>query len=215
MLPGLVRVQVQVRAQLRVRVPGGRVGDPVECRRETRRRGSVRQVCAWGRRLLPVAALGLLLSGCAGYGGERSEASEGGLVVKSDGERCEITLPGGWTWLPAQWVARSDNGSTMTFQESLYGRPEYADWDESRDGMLATIRERSPEAQIDATDDRVLVDYGANGGMALLQRFDRVGCQIAFTARADAREADFADWQEILSTLGRISPTPGFTPVPD
>ena len=167
------------------------------------------------RRLLPVAALGLLLSGCGGYGGERSLASEGGLVVMSDQEHCQITLPGGWTWLPAKWMARSDNGSTMTFEESLYGRPQYADWDESRDGVIDTIRERSPQAQIEATDDRVLVDYGASGGMALLQRFDRVGCQIAFTARPDAREADFADWQAIIATLERISPTPGFTPVPD
>lgn len=157
----------------------------------------------------------LVLSGCGAYGGEKVTSAEGTLEVLSDGEHCLIYLPAGWTWLPAQWMARSENGSSMAFSQALYGRPMYADWSEARQQMIDTARERSPEADIDEGADRILIDYGSEGGLALLQRFDRVGCQLTFTGRPDARAADFDDWQAIIDSLRRHSPTPGFTPTAD
>jgi len=167
------------------------------------------------RAVLVVGVLAVLVSGCSVYGGETvGEELEGGFV-QTDGEHCAVTLPDAWTWLPAKWSARSPLGTEMSFTEQLFGRPVYPDWEEVREATLDDIESRVPDAAIDATDDRITVDYGEDGGMMVLQRFDRVGCQLTFSRVEGARAQEFADWQAIIASLERTSPTPGFTPVAD
>jgi hypothetical protein len=162
-----------------------------------------------------LACLLLALAGCAGYGGETAGADgDGTLRVQTDGEHCAITLPAGWTWLPASWAARSPGGTHLAFAESLYGRPEYPDWEEARQAAVDDIRQRVPDAQITEGDDRVRIDYGPRAGLTILQRFDRVGCQLTFTNAEDTRQQEEAQWEEIVASLTRTSPTPGYTPVP-
>lgn len=169
-----------------------------------------------GRRIsalaLPALALTLLLGGCAGYGGETSRESDGFLAVESAGEYCEVILPDGWTWYPARWSARSPGGTEMQFEDYLFGRPEYADWEEVLATKLTQTRERSPDAAIEETPNSLLIDYGENGGLAYLQRFDRVGCQVTFTNARETRATEYGTWQQIIASFRRVSPDPTFTP---
>lgn len=153
----------------------------------------------------------LLLSACGGYGGETSSVENPG-VVRSDSEYCELTLPDGWTWFPAQWAAESPNGTRMLFEDARYGRPENPDWEEVTQAKVASVRDRNPDATITEDTTSVTIDYGEEAGYAFLQRFDRVGCQVTFTNARETRAAEFDDWQEIIATFRRISPDPTFTP---
>jgi hypothetical protein len=161
-----------------------------------------------------VVALAVTLTGCSAYGGETAgEELEGGWV-QTDGEHCAITLPDGWTWLPAKSSARSPLGTELSFTEDVYGRPLYPEWEEARDDTIAEIERRVPSARIDADEDTVRIDYGDDGGLSLLQRFDRVGCRLSFSRVAGARAQEIGQWEAIIASLERTSPTPGYTPVP-
>lgn len=167
------------------------------------------------RSVLLVGVFAMLMSGCAAYGGETvGEELEGGWV-QSDALHCAITLPQGWTWLPAKWAARSPLGTELSFTEQLFGRPEYPDWDEARQAAIDDIQSRVPDARIESSDDRLRIDYGDDGGLMVLQRFDRVGCQLTFARIAGARAQEIDQWEAIIGSLERTSPTPGYTPVPE
>lgn len=162
--------------------------------------------------VLVVGILAVLVSGCSAYGGETvGEELEGGFI-QTDAEHCAITLPDGWTWLPAKWSAKSPLGTELSFTEMLFGRPQYPEWEEARQQAIDDIQSRVPDAEIDATDDRVRIDYGDDGGLMILQRFDRVGCQLTFSRVEGARAEEIDDWEAIIASLERTSPTPGFTP---
>jgi hypothetical protein len=162
-----------------------------------------------------MSMLAVVLAGCSGYGGETvGEELEGGFV-QTDGEHCAITLPDGWTWLVAKSSARSPLGTELAFTEQLFGRPEYPDWDEARQATIDDTTRRVPDAEIEASDDRVRIDYGPDAGLTVLQRFDRVGCQLTFSRVAGARAQEIVEWEAIIASLERSSPTPGFTPEPE
>ena len=168
------------------------------------------------RLVLVVGVLAVVLPGCAVYGGETVGEELNAGRVESDAQHCAITLPEGWTWLPAKWSARSPLGTELSFSEMLFGRPNYPDWVEARQAAIDDIQSRVPDAAIDASDDdRVRIDYGADGGLMVLQRFDRIGCQLTFSRVAGARAQEIAAWEAIITSLERSSPTPGFTPVPE
>jgi hypothetical protein len=167
------------------------------------------------RAVLVVGVLAVLVSGCSVYGGETVGEELVGGFVQTDAEHCAITLPDGWTWLPAKWSARSPLGTELSFSEQLFGRPMYPEWEEARQQTIDDIQSRVPDARIDETDDRVRIDFGDDGGLMILQRFDRVGCQLTFSRVEGARAQEIADWEAIIASLERTSPTPGFTPVPE
>lgn len=161
-----------------------------------------------------ILMLALLLAGCGGYGGEtiRSDDADGGRIV-SNGEHCALTLPVGWTWLPASWVATSPLGTRMAFDEELYGRPQYASWEEARDKLVADAEGRA-NSTVTWDDDSVQIDYGDNAGLVVLQRFDRVGCKVTFANARSSRAQELPVWETIVQSLERTSPTPEFTPPP-
>lgn len=165
------------------------------------------------RAVVVVGVLAAILTGCTGYGGETVGEELNAGRVETDAQHCAITLPEGWTWLPAKSSARSPLGTEVSFTEQLFGRPEYPDWEEARQSTIDDITSRVPDAKIDATNDRVRIDYGDDGGLVVLQRFDRVGCQLSFSRVEGARAQEIAEWDAIIDSLERSSPTPGFTPV--
>lgn len=163
-----------------------------------------------------VLALTLLLSACSAYGGNEIEASEaGGGRVITQGEHCAIVIPEGWHWYPATWTAESPAGSRLQFDENLYGRPEYPDWEESKETAIDDVTRRVDSVEVTETDDSVRFDYGDDGGLSVLRRFDRVGCRLTFIDSDGARAEEFDTWESIIATLERVSPTPGFTPTTD
>jgi len=164
------------------------------------------------RSVLVVGALAVVLSGCAAYGGETVGEELDGGFIRTDAEHCAVTLPEGWTWLPAKWSARSPLGTELSFTEMLFGRPVYPEWEEARQAAIDDIRSRVPDAKIEASDDRVRIDYGDDGGLMVLQRFDRVGCQLTFPRVEGARAQEIEQWEAIIDSLERTSPTPGYTP---
>jgi hypothetical protein len=160
-----------------------------------------------------VIVAALVLGGCAGYGGETAgESGEFGGQIETDGEHCALELPEGWTWRPASWVAVSPLGTRMAFEEQLFGRPRYSDWDEVKARKMSD-GERSG-ATVTADDDTVRLDYGDAAGLTVLQRFDRVGCQVTFSNARATRARELPVWEQIIDSLERTSPTPGFTPPP-
>jgi hypothetical protein len=174
-------------------------------------------VTAIMRKRLTLTAVALtmsvLLAGCVGYGGEKVVAgdADGGRIV-SDGEHCAIDLPAGWIWYPAKWAAKSPLGTQLSFDEAIYGRPRYPDWDEAKQTTIDDVRKRNPTADIQADDDSIRIDFGPSGGLSLTQRFDRIGCRLTFTNFKDSREQEFGEWGQIIDSLVRTSPTPNFTP---
>lgn len=164
---------------------------------------------------LLVGVVALLLVGCTGYGGETvGEELDVGRVV-SDGEHCAMTLPEGWTWLPAKWSGKSPLGTEVAFSEQIFGRPLNPTWEEARDATIADITSRVPDAKVDAEADSIRIDYGDDGGLTVLQRFDRIGCQLTFSRVEGARAQEINEWEAIIDSLERTSPTPGFTPEPE
>jgi hypothetical protein len=167
-----------------------------------------------GWAVLVVGVLAVVLVGCTGYGGETvGEELEGGRV-ETDGEHCAVTLPEGWTWLVAKSAARSPLGTEVSFTEQLFGRPQYPEWDETRQSVIDDVRSRVPDADIEESENRIVVDFGDDGGLTVLQRFDRVGCQLTFARVPGARAKEIGEWHAIIDSLERTSPTPDFTPSP-
>ncbi|HUG15708.1 MAG TPA: hypothetical protein VMM78_11905 [Thermomicrobiales bacterium] len=165
--------------------------------------------------LLALLATALLLSGCSAYGGQTISASDiDAGRVQSNRQYCAMTLPAGWTWRPASWAAISPLGTAVAFADYLYGRPMNPEWDEAKRSTIEQVTQRTPDVLISDDGDRLVIDYGPDGGYAVLQRFDRVGCQLTFSRVAGARVQEFAVWQQIIDSLERTSPDPSFTPAP-
>ncbi len=146
------------------------------------------------------------------YGETGIEQVEGARRVRTDGEHCAIILPDGWTWRPASWTAVSPNGTNMGFAEDVYGRPEYPEWQES----VATIERRyagRSDVTVSVDEQTVRVDFGPEGGLSVLQRFDRIGCRVTFSGTAGNRDQELPVWEQIIASLERTSPTG--TPVED
>lgn len=165
------------------------------------------------RTLLALLATAALLGGCSAYGGQTIGATDTGRV-QSNREYCAITLPEGWTWRPASWAAVSPLGTEVAFSDYLYGRPMYPEWDEAKRTAIEQVTQRVPGVQITDDPDRLVFDYGPDNGYVVLQRFDRVGCQLTFSRVAGARAQEFEVWQQIVASLERTSPDPSFTPSP-
>jgi hypothetical protein len=159
-------------------------------------------------RKCPIVAVAIVVAcvvaGCAGYGGEQVTSPEG-KAIKSDAEHCQITLPEGWKWLPAAWAAESPLGTQMAFQEATYGRPEHPNWDEAID--LEEQEAVARGATVNQQPDRVVIDFGQNGGMSVIQRFDRIGCQLTFSTKQGVRAKEQPVWNQIVASLTRITPT--------
>lgn len=146
----------------------------------------------------------MLLTGCAGYGGKTVASTEGGKV-QTDAEHCQVTLPQGWTWRPALWTAISPLGTEMAFQESVHGRPGMPTWEEEK--AIAKADALARGATITEEPDFIRFDFGPEGGLSVIQRFDRIACQITFSFRKGAREQEEPTWEQIIASLERISPT--------
>lgn len=160
--------------------------------------------------LMLAATLALIASR---YGETGIEEVEGARRVKTDGEHCAIILPDGWGWRAASWTAVSPGGTILGFSEQLYGRPEFPEWEEVSESMIERNRQRQG-ATVETDDDSVRVDYGSNGGLSVLQRFDRVGCLLTFSGAGGGREQELAVWEEIVASLERTSPTDNPQEVP-
>lgn len=140
------------------------------------------------------------------YGETGIEEVQGVRRVQSDGERCSIVLPDGWSWRPATWTAISPNGTEMGLSETLHGRPEYPDWEEAAEEVLSRYEDRE-DVTVTHDADTIRIDFGANGGLSVIQRFDRVACRLTFSGTGSAREQELANWEEIINSLVRTSPT--------
>jgi hypothetical protein len=100
----------------------------------------------------------------------------------------------------------------VIFEDARYGRPNWAEWSEVVDLKIANARERTPNATITETETSLTIDYGDAAGLAYLQRFDTIGCQVTFSNARDTRATEFDQWQQIMDSFERISPDPTFTP---
>lgn len=139
------------------------------------------------------------------YGESGIETIDGERRVQTDGEHCALTLPDGWRWRPASWTATSPGGTILGFSEQVFGRPENPEWDEVAGAMIERNEQRG-DATVSADEDTVRVDFGPDGGLSVLQRFDRVGCLLTFSGGSD-RSTEDADWESIVASLERTSPT--------
>jgi len=139
------------------------------------------------------------------YGETGVEIVDGQRQVQTEGEHCALILPDGWGWRPASSTATSPNGTILGFSEQILGRPENPDWDEIAGAMVARNENRG-DASVEANDYLVRIDYGPDGGLSILQRFDRIGCLLTFSG-AGGRADEVADWEAIVASLERTSPT--------
>ena len=139
------------------------------------------------------------------YGESGVEIVDGQRRVQTDGEHCALILPDGWSWRAASWTAESPNGTILGFSEQLFGRPEYPEWQEVSDSMAARNQNRG-DATVETDGDSVRVDFGPEGGLSVLQRFDRVGCLVTFSGTG-AKAVETDTWEAIIASLERTSPT--------
>ena len=155
-----------------------------------------------------VFGLTLLITGAiiaSRYGESGIETVAGQRKVQTDGEHCALTLPDGWGWRAASWTATSPDGTILGFSEQILGRPEYPEWDEVAGSMVARNEGRE-DATVESSDELVRVDYGPEGGLSVLQRFDRIGCLLTFSGAGD-RASEYDEWEAIIASLERTSPT--------
>lgn len=139
------------------------------------------------------------------YGESGIETVAGQRRVQTEGEHCALTLPDGWGWRPASWTATSPNGTNLGFSEQILGRPENPEWDEVAGAMIERNTDRE-NATVEADEQMVRVDFGPDGGLSILQRFDRIGCLLTFSGGGD-RASEYQDWEAIIASLERTSPT--------
>lgn len=139
------------------------------------------------------------------YGDTGVEIVDGQWKVQTDGKHCALILPEGWGWRAASWSATSPSGTILGFSEQVLGRPENPEWDEVSGAMVARNEQRG-DATVEQDEDTVRVDFGANGGLSVLQRFDRIGCLLTFSGAGD-RANEAGDWESIIASLERTSPT--------
>lgn len=139
------------------------------------------------------------------YGESGIETVDGQRQVQTDGEHCALILPDGWGWRAASWTATSPNGTILGFSQQILGRPENPEWEEVSGAMIERNEERG-DATVEVDEDTVRVDYGPEGGLSVLQRFDRIGCLLTFSG-AGSRDAEINEWENIIASLQRTSPT--------
>lgn len=155
-----------------------------------------------------VAAATLLVMGAliaSRYGESGVEMVDGQRRVQTDGEHCALVLPDGWGWRAASWTATSPNGTILGFSEQVLGRPENPEWDEVAGAMVTRNQERG-NATVEQDNDTVRVDFGPDGGLSVLQRFDRIGCLVTFSGGGD-RADEVQEWENVIASLERTSPT--------
>jgi hypothetical protein len=158
--------------------------------------------------LAAVFAVTILITGAiiaSRYGETGIETVAGQRTVQTDGEHCALVLPEGWGWRAASWTATSPNGTILGFSEQILGRPENPEWEEVAGAMVERNQSRG-DATVEENSDSVWVDYGPDGGLSVLQRFDRIGCLLTFSG-AGSRAAEINDWEAIIVSLERTSPT--------
>lgn len=127
-------------------------------------------------------------------------------VVHTDGDHCAITLPAGWTWRVASWTAVSPNGTELGFSEIFMGRPENPSWEE----VAAEVERRAATregAELTRDGDTIRIDYGPNGGLGIVHRFDWIACRLTFSGAEENKSIEMPVWEEIIDSLVRISPT--------
>jgi hypothetical protein len=155
-----------------------------------------------------VFGLTMLLAGAliaSRYGESGIETIDGQRRVQTDGEHCALILPDGWGWRAASWTAISPSGTSLGFSEQILGRPEYPEWDEVAGAMVARNAGRE-DATVETNDELVRLDFGPEGGLSILQRFDRIGCLLTFSGTG-GRNAEYTEWEAIIASLERTSPT--------
>lgn len=137
---------------------------------------------------------------------DHPDLGEGAQRVRTDGERCAVPLMEGWTWRPASWSLISPGGVTVGFYETLHGRPLYPDWDESIDDVVSRYTGRS-DVEVIREPDLLRIDFGENGGLSVIQRFDRVGCHLIFSPPSSTlRAAEIEEWELLIDSVHRTYP---------
>jgi hypothetical protein len=139
------------------------------------------------------------------YGEDGIEVVDGQRRVQTEGERCTITLPDGWSWRPASWTAVSPLGTNVGFSETVYGRPENPEWEDEVDLAMSRF-EGQPGIEVMADEDTLRVDFGDEGGLSHTQRFDRAGCRLTFSYVEGARVQELETWEAIIASLERNYP---------
>jgi hypothetical protein len=157
--------------------------------------------------LLVTASTAAALAAFGDSGIEEHPGFEDGTKrVRTDGERCAVPLLDGWTWRPASWSFVSPAGATVGFNETLHGRPLYPEWDEAIDDMTARYVGRDDVA-LTREPDMVRIDFGENGGLSVIQRFDRVGCHLIFSpSSSTVRAAEIDEWELLINSVERTYP---------
>lgn len=139
------------------------------------------------------------------YGTTGVAVENGVRTVQSQEERCQIVLPDDWSWRPASWTAVSPGGTELGFSESLHGRPQFPEWEETRAGIIERYEDRDG-VTVTADEDTVRVDFGPRGGLSVVQRLDRVACHFTFSNSSGTREQELPVWEEIILSLERTYP---------
>lgn len=137
---------------------------------------------------------------------ESPDFGEAGQRVRTGGERCAVPLMEGWTWRPASWSLITPGGATVGFYETLHGRPLYAEWEETIDDTLSRYEGRD-DVQVTREDEYVRIDFGEDGGLSVIQRFDRVGCHLIFSpASRENRAQEIGEWERLIESVERTYP---------
>lgn len=127
--------------------------------------------------------------------------------VRTMGERCAVPLLDGWSWRPASWTLITPGGTTVGLYETLHGRPLYEDWDETVELTVGRYEDRDDVDVIVEGDDYVRVDFGEDGGISVIKRFDRVGCHLTFSpSSGETRAEEIGMWEAFIDSVERTYP---------
>ena len=160
--------------------------------------------------VLVTALTATALSAFGDEGIEEPPGPDGVQRVRTDGERCAVPLMEGWEWRPASWSLISPLGTTVGFYETLHGRPQYAEWDEAIDEIAGRYEEDDDVTMV-REEDSLRVDFGANGGLSVIQRFDRVGCHLLFSPpSSEVRAEEIDEWEALIESVERTYPQIGY-----
>lgn len=140
------------------------------------------------------------------YGSSGVAEVNGVRTVQSQEERCRITLPEGWSWRAATWTAISPEGTELGFSESLQGRPQFPEWEETKAGIIERYEGRDGVTVTSDDEDTVRVDFGPQGGLSVVQRLDRVACHFTFANSSGNRAEELPVWEDIILSLERTYP---------
>lgn len=158
------------------------------------------------------AATAMIISAFGDSGIENApEMGAGAQRVRTAGERCAAPLMDGWTWEAGSWTLVSPNGTRVGMAESLMGRPMYADWDEMVDEVVGRYDGRS-DVDIVRSAELVRIDFGSDGGLSVIQRFDRVACFLTFAAPSpEVRDQESETWETLIDSIERVYPSGQYT----